>query len=56
MGAYFDLFMTKNTARVLMAEGYNGGRTQVPGLVIRMFRFSSPDLPHLLLCEQTCNC
>jgi len=27
MGAHFDLFMMKNTAHVLVAEGYNGGRT-----------------------------
>jgi hypothetical protein len=47
--------MMKNTARVLAAEGYNGGRTQAPGLVIRMFRFCSPDLSHLLLCKQDSN-
>jgi hypothetical protein len=32
MGAYFDLFMMKNTARVLVAEGNIGG-TQASGLV-----------------------
>jgi hypothetical protein len=54
-GACFNLFMMKSTARILAAEGYNGGRTQAPGLVIRMFRFCSPDLPHLLLCKQDSN-
>jgi hypothetical protein len=42
MGVYFDLFMMKNTARVVVAEGYIGG-TQASGLVNHMFRFSSPD-------------
>jgi len=55
MGAYSDLFMMKNMARVLVAEGYNGGRTQASGLVDHMFRFSSPDLPHLVLCKQDSN-
>jgi hypothetical protein len=55
MGAYFDLFMMKNTARVLLvAEGYTGG-TQAPGLVNHVFRFSSPELPRLLICKQDSN-
>jgi hypothetical protein len=55
MGAYFDLFMMKNTARALVVEGYSGGHTQAPGLVTLMFHFNSSDLPHLLLCKQTSN-
>jgi hypothetical protein len=46
--------MMKNTARVLVAEGYNGG-TQAPGLVNHMFRFISPELPRLFLCKQERN-
>jgi hypothetical protein len=33
-------------ACVLVAEGYNGGRTHAPGLVIPLFRFCSPDNSH----------
>jgi hypothetical protein len=36
MDAYSDLFMMKNMARVLVTEGYNGGRTHAPGLVIHV--------------------
>jgi len=51
-GAHFDLYMMKNTARVLVAEGYIGGRKQASGLVDHVFRFCSPNLPRLLLCKQ----
>jgi hypothetical protein len=44
MGAFFDLFMMKNKARVLVVERYNGGCKHAPGLVIPLFRFYSPDL------------
>jgi hypothetical protein len=54
MDAYFDSFMMKNMARVLVAKGYIGG-TQASGLVNHMFRFSSPELPRLLLCKQENN-
>jgi hypothetical protein len=46
VGAYFDLFMMKNMTRVLVAEGYNEGRTYVAGLVVPLFRFCGPDLSH----------
>jgi hypothetical protein len=46
VGVCFDLFMMKNVARVLAAEGYNGVRRHAPGLAVRLLRFCSPDLSH----------
>jgi hypothetical protein len=37
MGAYLDLFMMKNTARVLVAEGYIGGVRRHQGSSITCF-------------------
>jgi hypothetical protein len=52
MGAFFDLFIMINMARVLVAEGYNSVHTREPGLVIRFLCFCSPDLSHESLRKQ----